>query len=188
VGRTACTEPHCLYKGALYLPYLRHCGTLCLFVCVRACACKRCRHHFRNSGLIGTVWFQRHTSFRPPAMLLNITGNSDLGESGSFQWHNIHTSFVKSARSWGIHARTPTHTRTHTHKHTHTSARTHTSTHTQAHTHAHTHTHTHTRTCRFKKNACVSAGREVPKVPHEVLYNHGEISLSLSVDFTASIL
>ena len=77
-------------------------------------------------------------------MLLNITGNSDLRESSSLQWYNIHTSLVKSAISWGIHARGRA----------------------RAHTQTHTHIHTQTqKNCgEFQKTACASAGRKVREI------------------------
>ena len=59
--------------------------------------------------VISGTLFQYQKYVQPPASHI-VTENPGIGEMGSAEWHNIHTSFEKSPIWWG-------HLHTHTHTH-----------------------------------------------------------------------
>ena len=156
MGRTACTEPRCLYKGALYLYFLNSSRHIVHLMesehsLPHSQVSATCPHPEPDNMNIKKVSMPQGPA---KAIMTEYRRPKIVGDEGD--WHSTARSHTHTYKHTHTDIHTHTHTNTHTHRHrhthkqtqTHTHRHTHTDTHTYTDTHTHTYTHTHTRNNR----------------------------------------
>ena len=140
MGRTACTEPQCLYKGDLYLYRFTHPTASKLRISAMLLLLSGWNYYYYDFGVASNGMMVI------PNLVNNRQGLQKL-KTGRTHAHTHAYADARGHTRAHTHTHTQAHTRADTHTrtltHTHVYARTHTSTYARAHTHARVRTHTH---------------------------------------------